>query len=495
MASSILEQADKARYTGRYELFFTRLVSSDTADIGNPVSPFARQLQLVEGMPFFVTSDGKYPLDDLNAFFRYLPSDGCHSPRTWLAYARDIDAFLTFLHDVYKVHWLDADNRHLTHYRQIRRGDDAEKHNTKISGSSWNRALAALERLYRFAVEEGWIDRTPFRYRDTVVRTSHSGAPAGVRRNRLRDPEHASGDTIRCITLEQYRIFRDVGLRGLLPDGTQEPGVERRHSIRDALFADMLIETGLRVTEAAGQLTWEVPELAPHRANSGSVECALAPALAKGRKSRKVRVHARLLRRLHEYIEIERANVISEQNETPDAINVSRVSVTEFVYEGAKKRSKFAEVSLDARRRFVERHKDGSVQPVALWLGEHGSMLSPERWRDIFAAASKRCTDMGYPVDVSPHTLRHTFAVNMLEKLIRAMLATTNHDELKSAPGARAYRRLIGDPLRQLQRMLGHRSITTTYRYLTHLDEAVEIALKAHDALQSELHPDELEVA
>ena len=196
MASSILEQADTARYTGRYELFFTRLVSSDTTGIGNPVSPFDRQLQLVEGMPFFVTTDGKYPLDDLNAFFRYLPSDGCHSPRTWLAYARDIDAFLTFLHDVYEVHWLDADNRHLTHYRQIRRGDDAEKHNTKISGSSWNRALAALERLYRFAVEEGWIDRTPFRYRDTVVRTSHSGAPAGVRRNRLRDPEHASGDTI-----------------------------------------------------------------------------------------------------------------------------------------------------------------------------------------------------------------------------------------------------------------------------------------------------------
>lgn len=167
MASSILEQADTARYTGRYELFFTRLVSSDTTGIGNPVSPFDRQLQLVEGMPFFVTTDGKYPLDDLNAFFRYLPSDGCHSPRTWLAYARDIDAFLTFLHDVYEVHWLDADNRHLTHYRQIRRGDDAEKHNTKISGSSWNRALAALERLYRFAVEEGWIDRTPFRYRES----------------------------------------------------------------------------------------------------------------------------------------------------------------------------------------------------------------------------------------------------------------------------------------------------------------------------------------
>lgn len=496
MAANTLEQPSNVRYTGRFHLFFTRLETAPEAQgLDESHAPFLSQVELTEGLPFFLTDDGRYPLDDLNAFFKSLPSDGCHSPRTWTAYARDIDAYLTFLHDVYKIHWLDADNSHVTRYRQIRRGDKAEQLGLKISGPSWNRSLAALEKLYRFAMEEGWIGQTPFRYRDTSARASQGGAPRSVRSNRLRDPDHASGDTIRCITLEQYRIFRDIGLRGLLPDGTPDPTVERRYATRDALFADMLIETGLRVTEAAGQLIWEVPKLDLNRSNSGSIECNLAPALAKGRKSRKVRLHVRLLRRLHEYIEIERDNVIAEGNETPDAMIVVRVSPTDFVHEGSRKRRPISEASLKARRRFVERLKDGSVQPVALWLGEHGSMLSPDRWRDIFSAASARCTEMGYPMDVSPHTLRHTFAVNMLEKLIQVVISKADHEQLERSPGARAYKRLIGDPLRQLQKMLGHASISTTYRYLTHLDEAVEIALDAHDALQRDLHPEECKTA
>lgn len=154
-----------------------------------------QQLELTEGMPFMVTEDGRYPLDDVNAFFKSLPSDGCHSPRTWTAYARDIDAYLTFLHDVYGIHWLDADNSHVTRYWEVRRGSEAERLNLKIGGSSWNRALAALERLYRFAMEEGWIVQTPFRYRDIAAHTSRNGAPASVKRNRLRDPDHDSGDT------------------------------------------------------------------------------------------------------------------------------------------------------------------------------------------------------------------------------------------------------------------------------------------------------------
>jgi integrase len=32
-----------------------------------------------------------------------------------------------------------------------------------------------------------------------------------------------------------------------------------------------------------------------------------------------------------------------------------------------------------------------------------------------------------------------------------------------------AYRRLLGDPLQQVQRLLGHSSLTTTYIYLDHL--------------------------
>ena len=65
--------------------------------------------------------------------------------------------------------------------------------------------------------------------------------------------------------------------------------------------------------------------------------------------------------------------------------------------------------------------------------------------------------------------LRHTFAVHMLSLLIRAQIGAVlaPHDH----HGA-AYRRIIGDPLQKLQRLLGHSSITSTYIYLDCLEES-----------------------
>ena len=42
-----------------------------------------------------------------------------------------------------------------------------------------------------------------------------------------------------------------------------------------------------------------------------------------------------------------------------------------------------------------------------------------------------------------------------------------------------AYRRVIGDPLQKLQRLLGHASIASTYIYLDSLDEARMLVDKA----------------
>ncbi|MCR5860468.1 hypothetical protein [Mesorhizobium sp. J428] len=78
---------------------------------------------------------------------------------------------------------------------------------------------------------------------------------------------------------------------------------------------------------------------------------------------------------------------------------------------------------------------------------------------------------------MTPHTLRHTFAVNMLSMLIREQIGTVfdPHDR----HGA-AYRRMLGDPLQKLQHLLGHASITSTYIY-PGLDEAQELVEVAVD--------------
>jgi integrase len=48
------------------------------------------------------------------------------------------------------------------------------------------------------------------------------------------------------------KVFRDVGLCGQLPEGLEDPNWRGRNGARNALFADLLITTGLRLQEASG---------------------------------------------------------------------------------------------------------------------------------------------------------------------------------------------------------------------------------------------------
>jgi integrase len=54
----------------------------------------------------------------------------------------------------------------------------------------------------------------------------------------------------------------------------------------------------------------------------------------------------------------------------------------------------------------------------------------------------------------------------MLALLIRDRFGEVSKNEDLSGS---AYRRLLGDPLQQVQRLLGHSSLATTYIYLEHL--------------------------
>ncbi len=102
-----------------------------------------------------------------------------------------------------------------------------------------------------------------------------------------------------------------------------------------------------------------------------------------------------------------------------------------------------------------------------LWLTEVGQPVRPNSWEVAFARASRRCQANGFPIDISPHQLRHTFAVHMLAMLIQRQL--DGAASTISAGPAEGYRRLLGDPLQQVQRLLGHVSLETTSLYLDHI--------------------------
>ncbi len=111
--------------------------------------------------------------------------------------------------------------------------------------------------------------------------------------------------------------------------------------------------------------------------------------------------------------------------------------------------------ALSAVRRYLElRQRDAraaSFDPNALFVNKHGQRLST---RSVRRKLDKYLTQVGLDPDISPHTLRHTFATHMLN---------------------------AGADLRSVQELLGHQSISTTQVY-THLttNRLKEVYEQAH---------------
>src|SRR3546814_2245730 len=93
---------------------------------------------------------------------------------------------------------------------------------------------------------------------------------------------------VRFVTMDDYRIFRDVGLRGLALDGTERPGARDRNGLRNALFADLLVTTGLRLEEASGLLADELAAIDHDHDQAQQLWLPLPPPLTKGDRGRSV---------------------------------------------------------------------------------------------------------------------------------------------------------------------------------------------------------------
>lgn len=94
-------------------------------------------------------------------------------------------------------------------------------------------------------------------------------------------------------------------------------------------------------------------------------------------------------------------------------------------------------------------------KPAALCLTDVGQPVRTNSWEVIFTRACKRCEENGFPRSINPHQLRHTFAVYMLVLLIQQRVREA---ALPAGPGG-SYRLILGDPLQQGQRLLGHASL------------------------------------
>src|SRR6266851_507670 len=257
--------------------------------------------------------DGSYDLH-LNRFFRACPGMGARSPNTWRSYARDILVWARFLSERRGGKTVWQVNRHdVLAFHRARRLSDAA---FRISAASWNRSVAALDKLYRWAVEEGIITTSPFSYGVTLRRSAGTGAVLAVTTNRARE-RAARRHNMRYIDLGRYLLFRDVGLRGRLPDGTEDSTWRGRNGERNALFAELLVTTGLRLSEGGSLLLTELPRvIAP---GPRSVLFDLSGSIAKGGRPRQVRIPRRVLALIQDYIDLERA--VSSARSEPSVTN------------------------------------------------------------------------------------------------------------------------------------------------------------------------------
>lgn len=112
----------------------------------------------------------------------------------------------------------------------------------------------------------------------------------------------------------------------------------------------------------------------------------------------------------------------------------------------------------------VKKIFDGKSEPQELFLSERGTRLSASAFESLFRSI---CADTQGKVSVTPHGMRHTFAIYQLEAMIKKMIQKPDKKDIRDS----IYKKMMEDPLRLLQKMLGHKHITTTYIYLDFLDE------------------------
>jgi site-specific recombinase XerD len=375
---------------------------------------------------------------------------------TQLAYVKDYRLFFSFLWARGK-YWDEADSDDIDDYEAWRR---RSKDNPRtIGGAKWGREMAAFKLLYEWAVAKGHIERSPVAVHQVCLR---DGTTIEVADNRPRDLRYSN---VKWVTPRTFRWWRDTGLRGYGADGLPDSTWRGRNDARNAAFADLLFESGLRLREAGCLLTLEVPEAV---SGLSYYEGTVAAAIAK-RRERMFYVSAGAVQGIAAYIATTRRAAI-RRAQTRGAYErlrgklvvtkVSRARQPRLSWEdpaGGHCEAPVSAIDAEDRRLLFIKGQNG-LEPLHLWLTEGGLPMDYESWDAVFSAASERCERLGKQVKVSPHTCRHSFALKMLVTLQRGMdrrfgLAADERDHL---------RKVYGNAFALVKDLLGHRSEQTT---------------------------------
>jgi hypothetical protein len=244
---------------------------------------------------------------DLDRYFLDLPLNGARSRHSLRAHGYDILVWVRFLGSVRgKTVW-QADADDVGAYYRARRRSDAE---FRISASTWNRAIASLDKLYRWAERSrAWSSA----HHLPTVRSGedHTGRRAASLPGRNEAYERAARRSdVRFVDLADYQ--RLPGRRTARPDRRGRPSVLEH-------------VTAMARATRCSPICWSPPDCASKRHPLLAAEIPvgdaraerqrrveLPAALTKGDRGRSMLLPRRLLPVFDAYIAVERAEAVAK---------------------------------------------------------------------------------------------------------------------------------------------------------------------------------------
>src|SRR6266568_4916132 len=322
---------------------------------------------VLDGQPFLISPDGRYDVA-LNRYFEQARMSAAPW-NTQAAHARDLKNFLDFLWaNRSGKSWREAAPEDRAAYERWRRKDPR---GPCVEHATWDREVATVNGFFAWAVGLGYLDASPI-----VQRPSR----ASRRRPGARQPGMIPAESshtgprrhVEWLTPAMYRQWRDVGVRGFSPSGLPDPGFRGRFGSRNAAFTDLMIRTGLRLSEQVGLSLYELPAVAPGGLNARTW---LPAPIAKGGSARSIYIPAGVLKDVRDYVEIERAEAVERARrdglyELVDDPLIIEDPAGPVVRIGGRQLP-VGKLGHRGRAQLLVRTGDG-LEPAALWLNESG---------------------------------------------------------------------------------------------------------------------------
>ena len=335
---------------------------------------------------------------------------------------------------------------------------------SRLAASTWAQHVSILASFYQWAVAEGHAAAEPFTYRQARGLYGQQGEGRMVNLAVRRRPKpHV---TIKYLEPDFAEMFVRA-LAGLRPDGAEEDRCRGRELARNAAVGRLALATGLRLQEFTWLLAVEVPAL-PAAPCATPLPFPVPEGIAKGRKQRTTWISYEALAEVHRYLDLNRPLAVAGSAWRPESgepLVVTGAGPDSGRVNGARVRW--------ARLRPAERARLAGPDGGSMLLAVRGDGGPFTAWSSVFTRTSQRVRDWYEPrfPHVYPHRLRHTFAVQTLERLVSGHYARAA--QLAAGTGQDAALALYlaaADPMMVLRDLLGHSSVLTTEKYLHRLD-------------------------